>query len=79
MLRFLTGGESHGKALVAILEGMVAGLEVKPEDIIDNAGMEVAFDKDQQAYMLNQSIELAPKEARTIIIRVTRTASTNTL
>ena len=33
MLRFLTSGESHGKCLVAILEGMVAGLEVKPEDI----------------------------------------------
>jgi chorismate synthase len=26
MLRFLTAGESHGKALVAILEGMPAGL-----------------------------------------------------
>ena len=33
MLRFLTSGESHGKCLIAILEGMVAGLEVKPEDI----------------------------------------------
>jgi chorismate synthase len=28
MLRFLTAGESHGKALVAILEGMPAGLSV---------------------------------------------------
>src|SRR5213596_3378741 len=28
MLRFLTAGESHGKALVAILEGMPAGLPV---------------------------------------------------
>ena len=33
MLRFLTSGESHGKCLVAILEGMVAGLGVKEEDI----------------------------------------------
>jgi chorismate synthase len=33
MLRFLTSGESHGKCLVAILEGMVAGLTVKEEDI----------------------------------------------
>jgi chorismate synthase len=33
MLRFLTSGESHGKCLVAILEGMVAGLPVKEEDI----------------------------------------------
>jgi len=29
MLRYLTAGESHGKALVAILEGMPAGLEVE--------------------------------------------------
>ena len=28
MLRFLTAGESHGKALVAILEGVPAGLEI---------------------------------------------------
>ncbi len=28
MLRFLTAGESHGKALVAILEGMPAGLKI---------------------------------------------------
>src|SRR5881398_2395853 len=28
MLRFLTAGESHGKALVAVLEGMPAGLAI---------------------------------------------------
>lgn len=33
MLRFLTSGESHGKALVAILEGMVAGLPLKAAEI----------------------------------------------
>ncbi len=33
MLRFLTSGESHGKCLVAILEGMVAGLQVDESDI----------------------------------------------
>lgn len=33
MLRFLTAGESHGKALVAILDGMVAHLPLSPEDI----------------------------------------------
>ncbi len=33
MLRFLTSGESHGKSLVAILEGMVAGLEVQEKEI----------------------------------------------
>ena len=33
MLRYLTAGESHGKALVAILEGVPAGLEVSIEFI----------------------------------------------
>ncbi|HEX7395231.1 MAG TPA: chorismate synthase [Anaerolineaceae bacterium] len=32
-LRFLTAGESHGPALVAILEGMPAGLPLSPPDI----------------------------------------------
>jgi len=31
MLRFLTAGESHGQALLGILEGMPAGLKVKKE------------------------------------------------
>ncbi|MBI4278244.1 MAG: chorismate synthase [Armatimonadetes bacterium] len=33
MLRFLTSGESHGRALVAILEGMPAGLPITEEEI----------------------------------------------
>jgi len=33
MLRFLTAGESHGQALVVILEGLPAGLPVTVEDV----------------------------------------------
>ena len=33
MLRYLTSGESHGKCLVTIVEGMPAGLSLAPEDI----------------------------------------------
>ena len=33
MLRFLTAGESHGQALVAILEGLPAGLPIDPDAI----------------------------------------------
>ncbi|MDP2904913.1 MAG: chorismate synthase [Candidatus Omnitrophota bacterium] len=33
MLKYLTAGESHGKALVAILEGMPAGLKREASDI----------------------------------------------
>ncbi len=35
MLRFLTSGESHGKGLVAMLEGFPAGLEIDIEKIND--------------------------------------------
>jgi len=33
MLRFLTAGESHGPALVAILEGMPAGVPIDPDEL----------------------------------------------
>src|SRR3954465_10331350 len=33
MLRFLTAGESHGRALVVILEGLPAGLRLEADDI----------------------------------------------
>ncbi len=33
MIRFTTAGESHGKALVAILEGIPAGLSLVTEDV----------------------------------------------
>jgi chorismate synthase len=33
VLRFLTAGESHGKALVVIVEGLPAGLQVEADDI----------------------------------------------
>src|SRR5256714_684427 len=32
-LRFTTAGESHGPGLVAVLEGLPAGLELAPEDL----------------------------------------------
>ncbi|NUS43400.1 MAG: chorismate synthase [Mycobacteriaceae bacterium] len=35
MLRWITAGESHGPALVAVLEGMVAGVEVTSADIAE--------------------------------------------
>ncbi len=33
MLRFLTGGESHGQGLVVILEGLPAGLTITVEQV----------------------------------------------
>ena len=34
MLRFLTAGESHGRALVVVVEGLPAGLAVAVDDIV---------------------------------------------
>src|SRR3989337_1248246 len=33
MLRYLTAGESHGQALVVVIEGLPAGLAITVEDI----------------------------------------------
>ncbi|WP_426572742.1 chorismate synthase [Aquihabitans sp. McL0605] len=33
MIRFLTAGESHGKALIVVIEGLPAGLEVSADDV----------------------------------------------
>ncbi|MCU1379021.1 MAG: aroC [Acidimicrobiales bacterium] len=33
MLRYLTAGESHGKALVVVVEGLPAGLPIRVEDV----------------------------------------------
>jgi len=38
MLRFLTAGESHGKALVVVIEGVPAGLTFVVEDIAEELG-----------------------------------------
>src|SRR5213593_3528225 len=35
MLRLLTAGESHGKGLVAVLEGLPAGVDVTPKSLAD--------------------------------------------
>src|SRR5438270_1797841 len=56
MLRWLTAGESHGPALVAILEGIPAGVGVTTADIADELarrragygrGARMSFEQDQ--------------------------------
>ncbi|WP_299564490.1 chorismate synthase [uncultured Mycolicibacterium sp.] len=56
MLRWITAGESHGRALVAVLEGMVAGVRVTSEDIAEQLrrrrlgygrGARMKFEQDQ--------------------------------
>jgi chorismate synthase len=56
MLRFLTAGESHGQALIVVIEGLPAGLEITVEDIQDELarrrlgfgrGPRMKFEKDE--------------------------------
>jgi chorismate synthase len=56
MLRWTTAGESHGRALVAVVEGMVAGVAVTSDDIAEQLrrrrlgygrGARMKFEQDQ--------------------------------
>jgi chorismate synthase len=56
MLRFLTAGESHGPAMLAILEGFPAGLPLSPQDLASDlarrqqgygAGPRMKLERDQ--------------------------------
>src|SRR5271156_2708584 len=56
VLRWTTAGESHGRALVALLEGMVAGVSLTSEEIADQLarrrlgygrGARMKFERDQ--------------------------------
>ena len=60
MLRFLTAGESHGRALVVIVEGLPAGLELTVEEIGDELarrrlgfgrGPRMRFERDELAIL----------------------------
>jgi len=60
MLRFLTGGESHGRALVVIVEGLPAGLPITVEEIQAELGRRrlgygrgprMRFEKDEVALL----------------------------
>lgn len=60
MLRWLTAGESHGPALVALLEGLPAGVRVTTADVADDLarrrlgygrGARMAFERDEVAFL----------------------------
>lgn len=58
MLRYMTAGESHGECLVAILEGMVSGLEVK------GALIDAELRRRQQGYGRGKRMSIELDEAR---------------
>ena len=56
MLRWLTSGESHGRALVGILEGLPAGIRITTDDVADDLarrrlgtgrGARMTFERDE--------------------------------
>src|SRR3954454_17863744 len=60
MLRWITAGESHGPALVAVLEGPPAGVSVTTQDLADDLarrrlgdgrGARMAFEKDGVTFL----------------------------
>jgi chorismate synthase len=60
MLKYLTAGESHGKALLAILEGMPAGLEV------DAAKINQELKRRQQGYGRGKRMEIEHDKAEVL-------------
>ena len=52
MLRFLTAGESHGESLVAIIEGLPAGME------LDSASINTELARRQQGYGRGKRMEI---------------------
>jgi chorismate synthase len=60
MLRWLTAGESHGQALVAVLEGLPAGVQVTTHDVADalarrrlgyGRGARMKFERDEVTFL----------------------------
>jgi len=60
MLRFLTAGESHGEALVGILEGMPSGLKV------DTSFIDKELKRRQQGYGRGERMKIEKDHARII-------------
>lgn len=59
MIRFLTSGESHGQALMAILEGIPAGLELKEEDInIELGRRQVGYGRGQRMQIEKDRVQI---------------------
>ncbi len=59
MLRYMTGGESHGKCLVAILDGMPAGLKLEKRAIDKElARRKIGFGRGRRMAIEKDSVEI---------------------
>ncbi|MCX5781872.1 MAG: chorismate synthase [Elusimicrobia bacterium] len=58
MIRYVTAGESHGRQLTVIIEGIPAGLKLNPEDINrDLARRQMGFGRGQRMAIEKDSVE----------------------
>ena len=58
MIRYVTAGESHGRQLTVILEGIPAGLKLKPEDInVDLQRRQMGFGRGGRMAIEKDSVE----------------------
>jgi chorismate synthase len=59
MLSYMTAGESHGKSLIAILEGIPSGLEIEVSEINrDLARRQVGYGRGQRMKIERDSVEI---------------------
>ena len=59
MLNYLSAGESHGKALIGIIEGMVAGLEIDEQEINRELGMrKKVYGRGKRAFFEEDKIDI---------------------
>lgn len=67
MLRWQTAGESHGEALVAMIEGLPAGIRISTNDIVSalarrrlgyGRGARMKFEQDQVRLLLESGAGL---------------------
>ena len=80
MLRWLTAGESHGPALMAVLEGLPAGVLTTTSDVADELarrrlgygrGARMAFEKDDVEFL--GGVRHGVSQGGTVAIRIGNT------
>src|SRR3989338_9071443 len=69
MLRYMTGGESHGKCMIAILDGMPSGMLIEARDIDrELARRKVGFGRGKRMTIEKDSIEILSGLRRSLTI-----------
>ena len=66
MLRFLTAGESHGRCMIAILEGMVSGLKIDLKEMnIELRRRQLGYGRGDRMKIEGDNVEILSAASRT--------------